>query len=161
MWAQATGGENVFAKLVKAGKKVLRRVLQKQKEIEPATAERIFKPTWSLRAQQVQVGESSSGRLIGGLFPKQILKTHAAEVRRQAALRLIRDAKKVPVFAFVGLTLGASLDQKKHGGDDVLFSGIRVRYHFNSFVLLCVLIGWNKMSSNFQQHIIIIMILFL
>ncbi|KAK7093778.1 hypothetical protein V1264_007471 [Littorina saxatilis] len=129
LWAQATAvGDNVFARLVKTGKKVLRRVLQK--EFEPAAGKEIPKPTWSLRAQSVQVSESSNRRLIGGLFPKQIWKTQAAEVRRQAALRLIRDSRKVPVFAFVGLSLGigAADDQTKTGGneiDDVLCTGIR------------------------------------
>jgi hypothetical protein len=122
LWAQATvGGDNVFARLVKTGKQVLRRVLLKT---EPAARE-IPKPTWCLRAQTVQVSESSTGRLVGGLFPKHVLKTQAAEARRQAALRLIRDSRKVPVFAFVGLSLGASLEQAK-GKDDVLCSGIRV-----------------------------------
>ncbi|XP_076452077.1 uncharacterized protein LOC143287723 isoform X2 [Babylonia areolata] len=123
MWAQATAvGDNLFARLVKTGKKVLRRVLQK--EIESTTVREIPKPTWSLHSQAVKVDESASRRLIGGLFPKQVWKTQAAEARKQAALRLIRDAKKVPVFAFVGLGLGASLD-KKSETDDVLCSGIR------------------------------------
>lgn len=122
LWAQATaGGDNVFARLVKTGKQVLRRVLLKTE----SAAREIPKPTWCLRAQTVQVSESSTGRLVGGLFPKQVLKTQAAEARRQAALRLIRDSRKVPVFAFVGLSLGASLEQAK-GKDDVLCSGIRV-----------------------------------
>lgn len=125
LWAQATlGGDNVFARLVKTGKKVLRKVLQKQ--FEPAVGKEIPKPTWSLRAQTVQVSETSSRRLIGGFFPKRALQTQAAEARRRAALRLIRDSRKVPVFAFVGLSLGASLDQKKGETDDVLCSGIRV-----------------------------------
>ena len=115
MWAQATlGGDNVFARLVKTGKKVLRKVLHKQ--FEPAVGKEIPKPTWSLRAQTVQVSETSSRRLIGGFFPKRALQTQA----------LIRDSRKVPVFAFVGLSLGASLDQKKGETDDVLCSGIRV-----------------------------------
>lgn len=133
MWAQATaGGDNVFARLVKVGKKVLRRVLQKreleQGSLEQTTAREVPKPTWTLRSHTVKVDESASRRLIGGLFPKQVLKTQAAEARKQAALRLIRDARKVPVFAFVGLSLGASLDhqsQKKGQTDDVLCSGIR------------------------------------
>lgn len=125
LWAQATaGGDNIFARLVKTGKKVLRRVLQT--EVESVARKDIPKPTWSLHAQAIQVSESSSRRLIGGLFPKKALQTQAAEARRRAALRLIRDSGKVPVFAFVGLTLGTSLDRKKGETEDVLYSGIRV-----------------------------------
>ncbi|KAL8594003.1 hypothetical protein ACOMHN_028989 [Nucella lapillus] len=119
----AIGGDNVFARLAKVGRKVLRRVLQR-KELEPTVPE-ILKPTWSLRSQTVKVDEKAT-RLIGGLFPKQLVKTQAAELRRQAALRLIRDARKVPVLTFVGLSLGAALDQNKGAHtDDALCSGIR------------------------------------
>ena len=125
LWAQATaGGDNIFARLVKTGKQVLRRVLQK--EFEPTVSREIPNPTWSLQAKTVQFSETSSRRLIGGLFPKKAMQTQAAEARRQAALRLIRDSRKVPVFAFVGLSLGASLEQTKGEREDVLYSGIRV-----------------------------------
>lgn len=128
LWAQATaGGDNVFARLIKTGKKVLRRVLQ-QREIEQGQRE-IPKPTWTLRSHTVNVADSTaSGKLVGGLFPRLVAKSQAAELRRQAALRLIRDARKFPVFAFVGLSLGvgASVEQKKGGStEDVLCSGIR------------------------------------
>ncbi|KAK7490977.1 hypothetical protein BaRGS_00017849 [Batillaria attramentaria] len=123
LWAQATAGDNAFAKIIKTGKKILRKVLQK--DVGPAKGRELPKPTWSLSAKPVQLKERAGTKLIGGLFPKQLWNTQASELRRRAALRLISNSRKVPVFAFVGLSLGASLEQKRENAEDVLCSGIR------------------------------------
>lgn len=124
LWAQATAGDNAFARILKTGKKILRKVLQK--DVGTAKGKELPKPTWSLSAQPIQLKQTAERKLIGGLFPKQQWNTQASELRRRAALRLISNTRKVPVFAFVGLSLGASLERKGESADDVLSSGIRV-----------------------------------
>lgn len=123
LWAQATAGDNAFARIIKSGKKIIRKVLQK--DVGTTKGKELPKPTWSLSAKPVQLKERSVTQLIGGLFPKQQWNSRASELRRQAALRLISNTRKVPVFAFVGLSLGASLDNNSNSGDDVLYSGVR------------------------------------
>lgn len=131
MWAQAAkGGENLFSRLVKNGKQLLKSVLRN--DGQQSKGADLPKQTWNLKTKAVEANKKPS-KLVGDFVSKYAKKTLASEFRRQTAFRLISrpNCRNVPTFGFVTLSLGASL-AKKTDNEDAFSAGIRVRSDLSS-----------------------------